>query len=600
MSPHGTIDKVQGSARSALTDPLHRVLHWLVAHEDASTGALICPVHKIEHTGKSAGVVVLAVELAKHATGADRDRLFEIARRQCDRIAGRLEREGDSTCFTFRPGRHDPFNCSNSVIDGGACSDALAACVMAFGDRLTAAERERFVYASVHHAQTYLRYAIVDKGVPAQCAWAMTGAAQAYRLSGHEVLRYACTVGERRLADQQRLDGSFPYHPSEWGGPHPGAGDASAFYQSRVNAFLSFSLETALGIEDGERADSTFTRGVDFLYGLMGPDGIKVGAVEAKPWYWGAEYEVASHPFDIAALAVEWRRTRSPRAARALRASWGAWLAHLAPDGEPRSHVPSGAGDLPRRESYQCPFFWAAHACWIARALPELEEALDEDGPETIEGSAWQHFADVDLARLDTPDLVAWVRGARPAGNASHGSPAGGLLRVFSRGTGRNLFVAGRFERRPEASWSGTRGQLSPTRGLRAGSEDLRFSRWLMRNSWRSGAGLAALGEPLRALRRSVMDFASPAVSTAFDRTARLSVAGGVARMSGPLAFRDGTAAGGVVEREYRAVDGGLEIDERSKDVRGFRGLWYRSPLMSVVLESDDRHVRCRFGDAPQ
>ena len=55
----------------------------------------------------------------------------------------RLEREGDSTCFTFRPGRHDPYNCSNSVIDGGACSDALATFVLAFGDRLPAEERER-------------------------------------------------------------------------------------------------------------------------------------------------------------------------------------------------------------------------------------------------------------------------------------------------------------------------------------------------------------------------------------------------------------------------------------------------------------------------
>ena len=82
--------------------------------------------------------------------------------------------------------------------------------MLAFGDRLPAEERERLAHASVLHAQTYLRYAIVDKGVPAQCAWAMTGAAQAYRLSGHEVLRLACEVGEQRIAARQRSDGSVP------------------------------------------------------------------------------------------------------------------------------------------------------------------------------------------------------------------------------------------------------------------------------------------------------------------------------------------------------------------------------------------------------
>ena len=111
------------AARAAIVEPLQRVLGWLLAQADPGTGALICPQHGIEHTGKSAGAVVLATELARFAPEADRDGLFEVARAQCARIAGRLEREGDSACFTFRPGRHDPYNCSNSVIDGGACSE---------------------------------------------------------------------------------------------------------------------------------------------------------------------------------------------------------------------------------------------------------------------------------------------------------------------------------------------------------------------------------------------------------------------------------------------------------------------------------------------
>ena len=57
----------------------------------------------------------------KHGDEGEADALFAFARRVALRITSRLEREGDSTCFTFRPGRHDPYNCSNSVIDGGAC-----------------------------------------------------------------------------------------------------------------------------------------------------------------------------------------------------------------------------------------------------------------------------------------------------------------------------------------------------------------------------------------------------------------------------------------------------------------------------------------------
>ena len=363
----------------------------------------------------------------KHGDGGEADALFAFSRRVALRISSRLEREGDSTCFTFRPGRHDPYNCSNSVIDGGACSDALAAFVMAAGERLPAEERETLTRASVLHAQTYLRYCIVDKGIPAQCAWAMTGAAQAHRLSGHEVLRYACEVGAERLSGIQRADGSVPYHPVEWGAEHPGASDASAFYQSRVHAFTAFALDTVLGPEEASRRDAGFAAGLDFLHGLQGPDGIKTAGVEAKPWYWRSAYEVASHPFDVAAFAAEWRRTRAPRAASALAASWRAWLAHLGHDGRPASHVPPpGAGSNTTR-GYQCAFFWAAHASWMARSLPEIEEALAVDEESSREHECGvRHFDGVDLARLDTPRLTAWVRGGAAAGARVPRQPGGG------------------------------------------------------------------------------------------------------------------------------------------------------------------------------
>ena len=102
--------------RNEILEPVQRVLHWMLRHRDKD-GRIICPEHGIEHTGKNAGAIVMACELAPHTDFADE--LFDVAVQQGRRLVERLEREGESTCFTFRPGRHDPYNCSNNVIDGG-------------------------------------------------------------------------------------------------------------------------------------------------------------------------------------------------------------------------------------------------------------------------------------------------------------------------------------------------------------------------------------------------------------------------------------------------------------------------------------------------
>ena len=575
-------------------EPLRRVLAWIRAHEDAGAGgALVCREHRIEHTGKTACAVILAIELAKEAAGDERADLVGFVRRQCERIASRLEREGDSTCFTFRPGRHDPYNCSNSVIDGGACSDALASACLELGGELTADERDRFGRASVLHAQTYLRYAIVDKGIPAQCAWAMTGAARAFRLSGHEVLRLAVTEGARRIRGQQRGDGTLPYHAE--GGEHPGATDVSAYYHSRVFAFTAFALDEVLGPGGGAEEDAAFAPGLDALHALSGPDGVKVGAVEAKPWYWGGPYEVASNPFDVAAFGMEHRRTGSPRALVALRAAWRAWLAHLTDEGEPTSFRGRG------RRSYQCSFFWATHACWAARVLPELRAAMSPGAAPPPATPGLRHLADLDLVRIDAPDVVAWIRGKRPDGNAMHGSPLGGLLRVHSRESGRDLFLAPRFERRPEAHWSGAAGLPSLGRGLRSGGRDVRFAAWLTRNRLRGGLPLEAARQIPRAVRRSVLDHASPAASTAFDRRPDLHIEGTGAEARilsrASLAHRasDGGRFGAVESRFEVAPEGGLLVEERCTDASGIRGLWFRPPERAVVLEETARLVRYRL-----
>src|SRR5205814_3738169 len=99
-------------------------------------------------------------------------------------------------------------------------------------------------------------------------------------------------------------------------------------YQSRVTAFLFYALERMGRDPKHEIFRTPLARGLDFLVALQGPDGTKCGLVEAKPWYWGAAYEVASHPFDCYALAAGWRHFARERYARAALAAFRAWAAH--------------------------------------------------------------------------------------------------------------------------------------------------------------------------------------------------------------------------------------------------------------------------------
>lgn len=599
---------------------LERCLGWLASLADADD-RLICPDHRIEHTGKSACAAILALELFR-ATGEARHRDFAV--RQGRRLVARLEREGTSPCHTFRPGRHDPYNCSNSVIDGGACSDALASLCLALDGDLDPADREAFAHAATLHADTYLKYACRDKGVPAQRAWALTGLGAAYALDPREEWRDAALEALALIDGVQRGDGSFPYHPLAWGAGHPGAADASSFYQSRVTGFELYALER-FGLDPNEPSRrSRLARGLRFLAALQGGDGIKCGLLEAKPWYWGATHEVASHPFDLYACAAgfahlgenegggddegeeapdAWSQ-RATWARTALRA-FGAWSAHLAADGRPASHRP-GPG---RGRSYQCAVFWASHACWAARALDHwdaLLAAARSSAPEP-RGATW--FPDAQLARFDGPRVQAWVRGARPPGNALHGSPAGnGPIRVLAReadGAWSERVHRCRLGGANAGEWNGTAGAVSPSRGWRAGAKELRFSLWLARVARRRGATLEALLTPLRHLRRDVLAFAHPRVSSSFAREVEARFepgdddAGGALTLVAALAWRDGRPVpGSRVERSYRLDDGALAVEDALLSAGAARRVAWRAPagVREAVAEASEAGAAERRG----
>ena len=62
----------------AILDPLRRSLAWLLSLRD-SEGKIVCPQHKVEHSGKTAGVIGLALALRVHDPDADRAELLGVA-----------------------------------------------------------------------------------------------------------------------------------------------------------------------------------------------------------------------------------------------------------------------------------------------------------------------------------------------------------------------------------------------------------------------------------------------------------------------------------------------------------------------------------------
>lgn len=575
----------------AFLEPLRRALGWLLTLRD-SEGRIVCPEHRIEHTGKSAGAAVLAARLAKHDRPEFRAAHVAAAIQQGRRLVANLYREGESACHTFWPGRHDKFNSSNAVIDGGACSDALAELVQELGSELPADDARAFRDASLLHARTYLRYAVLDKGIPAQRAWGLSGLAAAWSLEHDAELEQAALQALGALEGVQHSDGSFPYHPLEWGAEHPGASDVSSFYHSRIPGFSLFALER-LGRDVARTPFApALRRALDFTEALHGPDGLKCGLVEAKPWYWGAEYEVASHVFDVYALLRGWKLFGEPRFARAALRAFRTWSEHLLPTGQPRSHF-----DAPgRTKSYQCPVFWACHAEWIARVLPELVEAnskveLNPRGPGAGIDLSIRWFPDAQLARLEDDRVVAWVRGARPPYNVHHGSPHGaGLLRVVRKLDGANLLARQRLAATQEGEWSGHAGSSSLARGWSHGAKEMRFSLWLVRNHARGRRlGLAARA-PLETLRHGVLDFASREISSAFDRGPVVSVDGEGVTVESALALRGGDVAGGARLRRRFEIDGtGLTVDERVLDAGSVEELRFRWPAQASERAGDGR-----------
>ena len=174
------------------------------------------------------------------------------------------------------------------------------------------------------------------------------------------------------------------------------------------------------------------------------------------------------------------------------------------------------------------------------------------------------------------------MRGARPPGNAMHGSPAGnGPIRALVRDgeAWEERVHRCRLGGANRADWNGRAGTIAPQRGWRAGAKEVRFSLWLARVARRRGATLEALRTPLAHLRRDVLAFAHQRVSSAFARDVDARFDGEALELTAPLAWRDGSAVtGSEVRRRYRLDAGSLVVEDELRADGGARGLVWAAP----------------------
>ena len=71
-------------AQTTFVEPVRRVFDWLSGLRGAD-GRILCPEHKVEHTGKNAGLIVMACELARYYP-SERAEFIAIARQQALRL----------------------------------------------------------------------------------------------------------------------------------------------------------------------------------------------------------------------------------------------------------------------------------------------------------------------------------------------------------------------------------------------------------------------------------------------------------------------------------------------------------------------------------
>ena len=513
--------------------------HWLAAlarvsdywvQQTVPSGETRCAVHGVEHTARTATSIVVDLAL-RRVTG--QDRYWERALRRARRVVARLVRDPEHGAWIFAPGRLDPYNCSNNVIDSGECARCLGTLLLYADDKLDTALREQVTEVLRRNATTYLTDAVVTKEVTNQRLWGAMGLATAARALGESTWFAAVRTSIERSLAEQHADGSFPYHPEpDRFGLHPGAADVSVYYQARVLTYLWQAL-AMLGEDAGTVREPTLAalrRGLDFLVATYTPAGTKCAALEGKRWFWAGPYEVGSHPLDVYALLHGAAQFGDNSLKTLAEQAYTVWQQRLA-DMVLTCREPAG------RDDFICPDFHAADAAWLAALILTRPGSLSSPGDASPPASSFPRkressphpdeagnldsresgndrdapqvrvFAEAGLVRLQTTETVALLRTRKRPANVLYGGGVGGgsLLYVGHKsGDWEDMIAPAREAPISPGNltcWPRRRRRRAAVQAFLAASRpgrELRQWLFVVRIRWRQRAFRAAL----RALRR--------------------------------------------------------------------------------------------------
>jgi len=375
-----------------------------------TNGSLICPRHRIEHTGKNVYSIIIDLELYKKT---DQEQYFQRAKSRVRRTLQNLVQDPDSGARIFYPGRLNRWNMANSVIDAGACVDALSNFFLAYRDRLSENEKKEISDAIFRVSDVYLKNAAVTKEITNQRLWGATGLAMAWRIFKKDDWKRATLESVNKSLSEMWPDGTFPYH-SFWRQYkiYEGIYDTTTFYQSRCIAFIYHILES-LG-ESLDKYKEKLIRATDLLTAMYQPDGVKNINLECKRWYWLSSYEVVSNAFDVYALSKTYEITGNKIYAYYARKSLEKILRHQLLDGGIDSHLGES------QNNFQCRIFWNSHLAWLARSANKIPQFSSENTKE------YHYFSDSDILKFKNEYYSCILRGRKKPMNLMLGPAVGG------------------------------------------------------------------------------------------------------------------------------------------------------------------------------
>jgi hypothetical protein len=590
--PTSSMRPASGGGRGQIVDQVQlrlgilRGLGDFLVRQIGPDGALRCPRHRVEHTGKNVYAAVIDLHNWRYTR---EDFYLERARAAVLRAVDNLGLDPESQVPVFLPGRVDPRNASTNSIDGGACADSIATLLEEAPAAFTPTDRERCEEALTRHVEGYLRHSARDRPIPAQRLWAATGVARAARLLGRKDWAADALHGCRLALTELYADGVAPYIPlGSKDCTHPGLADTSGFYHSRTPGFVMY-VHDVLGEPFTEGQRERLRAALDALVAMRDGNGRKLLHNEAKAWYWNGAYEVASHPFDVWALhhgaTLLERPLYRSEAGRAMEE----WIAHIGPDGGVLSHHGRGT-------DFQCRVFWTGHAAWIARVIHDVPLHAAPRPALTLELPA------SGLVHVERPRCVAVLRGRHQrAGNLFGCDRGGGALQSLVAyrdpriAQGDELVARERFTPLPEGEFAlrpaGAPGRLRRLLDvLRADKGDLRFRLFVAKVEWGARRWLGALTYPLEHILLRSLREASPWLASQRDLETTQRVEGDVVEFRGGLADRDGRRwPGASTTRRYTFREERVELVD-TLHLAGVRGaVRYRLPRRLV-----DAQFTCR------